>query len=105
MRVSGLIFLFTFLVCVGYYASWEMFRWSNAPGFVIVVGGSPWSWLWEAANHKVLEGVQPSAEYFVSLVVLCGSFSLNCAIVYLAVAFVFNKVVERSKDRGPPQST
>jgi hypothetical protein len=97
---AGLVFLISFLGCGAYYLAWQLHHWPELPGFIVLVGGLPWSWLWLSVEHQVvsLDTVNPMQRptlYVASLAVLAGGFSLNCTLVYLTAAFARNKLQHR----------
>jgi hypothetical protein len=91
-----LVFLISFLGCAAYYLAWQLQHRPELPGFIILIGGLPWSWLWLAfAYHLALNAVNSMDRpdlYVASLGVLAASFSFNCMLVYLAAALIRSRL-------------
>jgi hypothetical protein len=85
---AALVFLLTFIICLAYYAAWRQLQLSELPGFLIVIGGMPWSSLWESVEQNMLHVMTRAALAAVSFGILSGGFSLNCLFVYLVGALV-----------------
>jgi hypothetical protein len=88
---ARLVFLLAFLVCMAYYGTWQLWRWSNLPGIAIILGSLPWSWPWLEDKHLLAHSIPWPLRNAVTAFVLSLGFSINSALVYLASAAAHNK--------------
>jgi hypothetical protein len=103
-----LVFLISFLGCAAYYLAWQLHHWPEFPGFVILVGGLPWSWLWLAVEHHLVNlntvnMMDRPDLYVVSLGVLAAGFSFNCMLVYLGAALIRSKLRRHGRTSTQPK--
>src|SRR5689334_1782308 len=79
-----------FLTCAAlsalYYATWHFWRWSNAPGFVLLFGAMPWSL--PAASFELRSAIGGPIMNFVSTLLISFGFGLNAALLASFVSFV-----------------
>ncbi|MGH8232345.1 MAG: hypothetical protein ACRESY_11030 [Steroidobacteraceae bacterium] len=99
---AAVVFMGSFFGCVAYFLAWQLHHWPELPGFIILVGGLPWSWLWLAleqqlVNLNTVNLMQRPNLYVVSLAILASGFSFNCALVYLAAELARSKLRRRSQ--------
>ena len=87
-----------------YYGSWEISRWSEGPGFILLLGSMPWSlpWLELSVNAKL-----PGPIYkVISEFVVCMGFGLNCAFLYFIFAWLITllRITRRSSATSLPSA-
>lgn len=90
-RRAWFVFLGSFLLCALYYGSWELWRWSNAPGFIILLGSLPWSFPWIETLSMGRSLVPIYLGTAITQFVVAFGFSLNCALIYVLLALARNK--------------
>jgi hypothetical protein len=102
------VFLIAFLACAAYDLVWQPHHRPELPGVVVLIGGLPWSWLWLAVEHHLVNlnavsTIERPDLYFVSLGVLAAAFSFNCMLVYLGAALIRSKVGRHSHRSTQPK--
>jgi hypothetical protein len=86
---AKIAFCVAIALCAAYYVSFQLWRWSEAPGYLILGGSLPWSWPWlEGLSMVVNRGFGWRVRNVLDVVV---GFSLNIAIASLIVSIAWEK--------------
>jgi hypothetical protein len=92
-----LIFLAALAIPVGYYLAWYIFKWLgivwhtkyNLPGFLILGGSLPWSWL--SLNYMTKLGtiLGHKSRNIISIISVCLGFAINVTIAISLISKLF----------------